>query len=108
MPGFSQFLDQTSIFYRECYFLLLSNTYRKTKIDKMKRLVTVAEFPTAYAIKYSLLKDMLEHAEIPYFEVNENMRGLKPFPISPSNISIEIKVYEEYLEEVQKILQSIK
>lgn len=74
----------------------------------MKRLITIAEFPTTYDIKYSLLKDMLEQAEIPYFEVNETMRGLKPFPIGPSNISIEIKVYEEYLEEVQKILQSIK
>ena len=74
----------------------------------MKRLVTIAEFPTTFDIKYSLLKDMLERAEIPYFEVNENMRGLKPFPISPTNISIEIKVYEEYLEEVIKILESIK
>ncbi len=74
----------------------------------MKRLVTVAEFPTSFDIKYSLLKDMLEQAEIPYIEVNENMRGLKPFPISPSNISIEIKVYEEYVEKVQEIIQSIK
>ena len=74
----------------------------------MKRLITIAEFPTTFDIKYSLLKDMLEQAEIPYFEVNENMRALKPFPISPSNISIEIKVYEEYLEEVAKIIESIK
>ena len=74
----------------------------------MKRLITVAEFPTPYDVKYSLLKDMLDQAKIPYLEVNENMRGLKPFPISPSNISIEIKVYEEYLEEVAKIIESIK
>lgn len=74
----------------------------------MSRLVTIAEFPTSYDIKYNLLKDMLDQAEIPYLVVNENMRSLKQFPISPSNISIEIKVYEEYIEEVQKILQSIK
>ncbi|MBN2634712.1 MAG: hypothetical protein JXR61_00475 [Prolixibacteraceae bacterium] len=74
----------------------------------MKRLITVAEFPTTYDIKYSLLKDMLEQAEIPYIEVNANMRGLKQFPLGPGNISIEIKVYEEYLEEVSMIIQSIK
>ena len=74
----------------------------------MKQLVTIAEFPTTFDIKYSLLKDMLDQAGIPYLEVNENMRGLKPFPISPGNISIEIKVYEEYLGEVAKIIESIK
>lgn len=74
----------------------------------MKRLVTIAEFPTSYDIKYSLLKDMLEQAKIPFIEVNANMRGLEQFPLGPSNISIEIKVYEEYLEEVAMIIQSIK
>ena len=74
----------------------------------MKRLVTVAVFPTSFDIKYNLLKDMLDEAKIPFIEVNANMRGLEQFPIGPSNISIEIKVYEEYLEEVAKIIESIK
>ena len=74
----------------------------------MKRLVTVAVFPNTFDITYSLLKDMLEQAEIPYLVVNENARSLKQFPIGPTNISIEIKVYEEYLEEVQEIIRSIK
>jgi hypothetical protein len=73
----------------------------------MKHLVTVAEFPTSYDIKYSLFKNMLDEAGIPYIEVNANMRGLEQFPLGPSNISIHIKVYEEYLEEVAKIIQSI-
>jgi hypothetical protein len=74
----------------------------------MRRLVTVAVFSNTFDITYSLLKDMLDQAEIPYLVVNENARSLKQFPIGPTNISIEIKVYEEYLEEVQKIIQSIK
>ncbi len=74
----------------------------------MKQLITVAVFSNTFDIKYSLFKDMLDQAKIPYLVVNENARSLKQFPMGPSNISIEIKVYEEYLEEAVKIIQSIQ
>ncbi len=73
----------------------------------MNRLTTIAEFDNIYDVKFSLLKDMLEQAEIPYITTNENARSVELFVVSPSNMSIEIKVYEDKLGEVKKIIDSI-
>jgi len=73
----------------------------------MNRLITIAEFDNIYDVKFSLLKDMLEQAKIPYITTNENTRSVELFVVSPSNMSIEIKVYEDKLEEVKEIIDSI-
>ena len=74
----------------------------------MKQLTTIAEFNNIYDVKFSLLKDMLEQAEIPYIVSNENARIVEPFIVSPSNMSIEIKIYEDRLAEVKEIIKSIQ
>jgi len=73
----------------------------------MNKLITIAEFDNTYDVKYSLLKDMLEQAKIPYIISNENARSVEVFVISPSNMSIEVKVYEDSLVEATEILKSI-
>jgi len=73
----------------------------------MNRLITISEFDNTYDVKYSLLKDMLEQAKIPYIICNENARSVEVFVISPSNMSIEVKVYEDSLVEAKEILKSI-
>ena len=74
----------------------------------MNQLITIAEFPNVFDVKYSLIKDMLEEAGIPYITNNENARVIKPMMANISNISLEIRVYEEDLEEALEILKSIK
>ncbi len=75
----------------------------------MKRLVTLEEFDNVFDVKFNLLKDMLEEAGIAYLTNNENSRTVKPvFATTPTNISIDIKVYEENLEEAVKIMRSIE
>ena len=74
----------------------------------MKELVTLAVFDNAFEVNYNLLKDMLEEAGIVFFTPNENARLVKPMPFTtPTNISIEVKVYEKNFEEAMEILQSI-
>lgn len=75
----------------------------------MKKLITLAVFDNTFEIKFNLLKEMLEEAGINYLTTNENNRTVKPvmFPVA-SNLSIEVKVYEEDLEEAARIFQSIK
>ena len=74
----------------------------------MKRLITIAEFPHTIDVKLSLLKDLLEEAEIPYITTNENTRTVKPLIASISNLSIELKVYEHDLPQALEILNSIE
>lgn len=75
----------------------------------MKKLVTLAVFTNAFDVKYMLLKGMLEEAGIGYVSVNENARTIKPMPFTtPSNLSIEIKVNQEDMEEALEILNSIE
>ena len=75
----------------------------------MSKLVTLAVFTNSFDIKYLLLKDMLEEAGIGYVSVNENARSVKPMPFTtPSNLSVEIKVDQENMEEAAKILNSIE
>lgn len=75
----------------------------------MKKLVTLAVFTNSFDVKYMLLKDMLEEAGIAFLSVNENARSVKPMPFTtPSNLSIEIKVDRENLEEATRILDSIE
>ena len=75
----------------------------------MKKLITLAVFDNIFDIKYNLLKDMLDEAGINYISNNENARTIKPMPYTtPTNLSIDIKVYEDDLEQAIKILESIK
>ncbi len=75
----------------------------------MKRLVTLAVFDNIFDVKFNLLKDMLEEAGIEYLTGNENSRSVKPvLSIVPSNISIDIKVYEENLDDAVRIMKSIE
>jgi hypothetical protein len=71
-------------------------------------LITIAEFDNTSDIKYSLLKDMLDQAGIPYLINNENFRSVEPYLVSPSNMSIEVKVYEDSLVPALEILRSIQ
>ncbi len=74
----------------------------------MKELITLAIFDNIFDIKYNLLKNMLDEARIDYVTSNENMRTVKPVPfMTPTNISIDIKVYEDDLDKAMKILKSI-
>ena len=74
----------------------------------MDRLITLAVFDNNFDVRYNLLKDMLDEAEINYIISNQNARTIKPMPYTtPSNMSIEIKVYKNKLEEAVKILESI-
>ena len=74
----------------------------------MDKLVTIAEFNNTYDIKYNLLIDMLEQAEIPYILSNQNARTVELYVVSPSNMAIEVKVYEDRLEESMEIVKSIQ
>ena len=74
----------------------------------MKKLVTLAVFDNVIEVKFNILKDMLEEAEIPYLAKNENARKVKPaLSMLATNVAIEVKVYEENLEEALKIWNSI-
>ncbi len=75
----------------------------------MNKLITLAVFNNVFDVKYNLLKDMLEEAGIDYFINNENSRTIKPMPsMTPTNISIDVKVYESDAEKALEILRSIK
>ncbi|WP_372644727.1 hypothetical protein [Ancylomarina sp.] len=74
----------------------------------MDSLITLAEFDNAFEVKYNLLKDMLDQSGIRYIAINENARSAEPMAyMTPSNISIEIKIFEYDLEQAQKIFESI-
>jgi len=73
----------------------------------MEKLITIAEFDNTYDIKYSLLIDMLEQAGIPYILSNQNARSVELYFVSPSNMAIEVKVYDTWLTEAMEIVQSI-
>ncbi len=74
----------------------------------MKKLVTLAVFDNAFDIKFNLLKKMLDEAGIDYITSNENLRIVKPVPyMTPTNISIDIKVYEDNIQKANEILKSI-
>lgn len=75
----------------------------------MNKLITLAIFDNVFDVNYNLLKDMLKEAGIYYFVNNENSRTVKPMPgITPTNISIDVKVYESDAEKALEILRSIK
>ena len=74
----------------------------------MEKLLTIAEFDNTYDIKYNLLIDMLEQAEIPYILSNQNARTVELYVVSPSNMAIEVKVYEDRLKESMEIVKSIQ
>jgi hypothetical protein len=60
-------------------------------------------------IKFNLLQNMLDEAGIPYLTNNENSRAVKPgLSMMPSNVAIDILVYEENLESAVQILESIE
>jgi hypothetical protein len=74
----------------------------------MEQLVTLAVFDNAFDVKFNLLKDMLYQAGIAYFINNENSRSIHPMPaMTPTNVSIDVKVYSGKLEEAVSILKSI-
>jgi hypothetical protein len=74
----------------------------------MKKLITLAVFDNVVDVKFNLLKDMLDQAGISYLTGNENARAVKPLPfVSPANIAIDIKVFEEDAEEALKLYKSI-
>ena len=74
----------------------------------MEKLITLAVYDNIFDVKFNLLKDMLEEAGIKYITNNENARTIKPLPYTtPSNLSIDIKVYEDDLEEAIRIFKSI-
>jgi len=74
----------------------------------MDKLITIAEFNNTYDIKYNLLIDMLEQADIPYILSNQNARTVEFYVVSPSNMAIEVKVYEDRLKESMEIVKSIQ
>jgi hypothetical protein len=75
----------------------------------MKKLVTIASFMNSFDIQFNLFKDMLDEAGIGYIVVNENRRSVGgALVVSPTNVTIEIKVDEENAREAFEILQSIK
>ncbi len=75
----------------------------------MSKLITLAVFDNVFDINFNLLKDMLDEAGIDYVTGNEYSRTVKPvFYRSPSNTAIDIKVYEDKLEEAMAILKSIQ
>lgn len=81
---------------------------KSTKFEKMNKLVTLAVFDNAFDVKFNLLKSMLEEAGIVYITNNENTRTVKPVMfMTATNLSIDIKVYEENLEEAMELLKSI-
>ena len=86
----------------------MSKKNNAKKLIRMNRLITIAEFDNTYDIKYSLLIDMLEQAEIPYILSNQNARTVEFYVVSPSNMSIEVKVYEDRLNEAMEIVKSIQ
>ena len=75
----------------------------------MGKLVTLAVFNHAIEVKYNLLKGMLDEAGIQYLSYNENVRKVEPLPfITPTNMAIAIKVYEEDYEAALEILNAIQ
>ena len=74
----------------------------------MSKLITLAVFDNAFDVKFNLLKDMLNEAGIAYLTTNENARAVKPMPfMTPTNISIELKVSEGKLDEAAQLFRSI-
>lgn len=74
----------------------------------MDALLTLAEFSNVFEIKPGLLKELLEQAGIDYLVANENARIVEPLLISPSNLSIEIKVFESDWQRAVEVLKSIE
>ena len=73
----------------------------------MEKLITIAEFSNTYDVKYNLLIDMLEQSDIPYILSNQNARTVEFYVLTPSNMSIEVKVYKDRLNEAMEIVKSI-
>ena len=74
----------------------------------MKNLITLTVFNHSWDVKLTLLKSLLKESGIEFFIINENARTVEPLPfITPTNLAIEIKVFEENLKEAQAILKSI-
>lgn len=74
----------------------------------MDNLITLAEFGNTFEIQYNLLKNMLDEAGIKYIVINENARSVEPMAyMTPSNICIEIKIFESDSEQALKIFESI-
>lgn len=74
----------------------------------MSKLISLAVFDNPFEVKYNLLIDMLKEAGINYLTTNDNFRTVRPMPYTtPSNVAIEVKVYEEDLEQAFEIMKSI-
>ncbi len=77
--------------------------------ESRNKLVTLAVYDSIIDVSYNLLKNMLDEAGIQYFVNNEYSNISKPmFTMMPTNLSIDIKVYEEDLKEATAILESIR
>lgn len=75
----------------------------------MNKLITLEVFTSNYDIRFLLLKDMLEEAGIGYITTNEVASRVKPLLFgAPANVAMELRVYQEDLEEARKILDSIE
>lgn len=74
----------------------------------MNPLVTLAQFNNVAEIRFGLLKELLEQSGIDDLVINENARIVEPLLLSPSNLSIEIKVFENDWAQAVEILKSIQ
>ena len=73
----------------------------------MEKFITVAEFTNSHEVKFSLFKSMLKQAKIVYSINNENSRNVKPFLIAPSNLAIEVQVFQKDFQNAREILKSL-
>jgi hypothetical protein len=73
----------------------------------MNKLISIAEFNDPFDVKYNLLKDKLEQAEIPYLISNFHARSLESIVENQGGLFIEVKVYEHRFAEADEIIKSI-
>jgi len=74
----------------------------------MQDFVTIAIFDSAFDIKLTMAKGVLEQGGIEFFATNENFRSVEP-PIGllPQNMCIELRVPVKKSKEALRLLEPI-
>jgi hypothetical protein len=67
----------------------------------------VAIFSISYEPQLIIAKSMMDQAGIKYYLTNENYRNLEPLLISPTPVSIELRVDKQKVSEALQILEAI-
>lgn len=68
---------------------------------------TIATFNNSWEPQLAIAKSMLEQAGINYYVTNENFLSTEPLLVTPSPLSIELRVDKKRVVEALQIIESL-